>query len=272
MSPTQDNSNNWITRQSRHTTQQFDRIMVDTYPSASASVDSARHYLNTICDRCNYLIATDRLDWNTLIPEGARILDMGCGAGWLSARLSQIDVVKHIFALDSSQHFLRTLLPEVVRLMNGKSEKIEAIEALFQPLFFPDGSIDVVVSSSALHHADNLQSVLSEARRVLRSGGRLIVLNETPRSAYRHWLSAAAACARVLRDLALQRYQALAPSISASCHLYDPCLGDRDYPIWYWRQALNRAGFDIEDEINTGLPTLRGGLGRPLIHFICTAR
>jgi SAM-dependent methyltransferase len=209
--------------------------------------------------------------WEDYLPLSSKVCDMGCGGGWLTAMLSRVDSVETIYALDSSQHFLQNLLPQVMALMKGNQVKLVEIEGLFQPMLFEDAHLDAVVASSALHHADNLESVLKEIRRTLKPGGLLFVLNETPVSGYRHLLSVLAASVRTLRDLSLQRYRPASPSVSASGYLYDPALGDRDYPIWYWKQALRASGFVIESVIDTGMPTVKGRKGRSLIHFVCRA-
>jgi ubiquinone/menaquinone biosynthesis C-methylase UbiE len=180
-----------------------------------------------------------------------------------------LDTVDTVYALDSSDHFLRNLLPQVVELMQGCAHKLVKIEGLFQPLLFDDAYLDVVVASSALHHAENLESLLTEIRRVLKPGGLLFVLNETPRPGFRYLVSILAAATRIVRDLMLKKYRATSPSISSSGYLYDPKLGDRDYPRWYWEAALKISGFSIESIMDTRMPTVKGSKGRPLIHFIC---
>jgi len=264
-------SNNWIVDQTLSGISQFDQAMVGAYPKANASLQSARDYLGTIGGVCNYIAAAEHVDWGHCLPPSAKVLDIGCGGGWLTAMLSRYDAVQTIYALDSSRHFLHSLLPQVMELMQGCSEKLVTIEGLFQPLLFEDGHLDVVVASSALHHADNLESVLREIRRTLKPGGMLLVLNETPWPGYRHLLSVAAAAFRIVKNLSLQRYQTVSQSISSSGYLYDPKLGDRDYPLWYWKKALECAGFSIKSVVDTGMPTVKNSKGRPLIHFICRA-
>ena len=262
---------NWIVEQTRRGVAQFDRAMTEMYPESNAYLKSARDYLDTVGETCNYIAACELVPWENYLPSNAKVLDMGCGGGWLSAMLSRVDSVETIYALDSSQHFLQSLLPQVMALMKGNQVKLVEIEGLFQPLLFDDAHLDVVVASSALHHADNLESVLKEIRRTLKPGGLLFVLNETPWPGYRHLLSVLAASVRTLRDLSLQRYRPVSPSVSASGYLYDPALGDRDYPVWYWKEALRASGFVIESVMDTGMPTVKGSKGRSLVHFVCRA-
>lgn len=264
-------NNNWIVEQTLRSVAQFDQAMMNSYPDSTANLQGAREYLETVGGVCNYIAAAEQVAWERYLPQHAKLLDIGCGGGWLTALLSRFDAVQTAYALDSSRHFLHTLLPQVMELMQGRQEKLVTIEGLFQPLLFEDGQLDVVVASSALHHADNLESVLREIRRTLKHGGMLFVLNETPWPGYRHLFSAAAAAARILRNLLLQRYQPVSPAISSSGYLYDPNLGDRDYPRWYWLRALESAGFSIEAVMDTGMPTVKGSKGRSLIHYICRA-
>lgn len=263
--------NNWIAEQTRRGVAQFDRAMMEMYPESNAYLQSARNYLDTVGVTCNYIAACELVPWASYLSPNAKVLDMGCGGGWLSAMLSRLDAVETIYALDSSRHFLRNMLPQVMALMEGHQDKLVTIEGLFQPLLFDDACIDVVVASSALHHADNLEAVLREIRRTLKPGGRLIVLNETPWPGYRHLLFVLAATVRTLRALLLQSYRSVSPAISASGYLYDPALGDRDYPLWYWKEALRVSGFAVESVIDTGMPTVKGSQGRSLIHFVCRA-
>lgn len=264
-------SDSWIVAQALHGVSQFDQAMMDAYPDSQASLQGAREYLGTIGDMCNYIAAVEQVEWERYFPQGAKVLDIGCGGGWLTAMLSRLDSVEVIYPLDSSKHFLNKLLPQVVELMHGRPEKVSVIEGLFEPLFFDDGALDVVVASSALHHAGNLESVLREIRRSLKPGGLLFVLNETPWPGYRHLVSVCVAAVRIAWDLLKERYQVASPSISSSGYLYDPKLGDRDYPLWYWHKALVATGFSVESVVNTGLPTVKGSNGRALTHFVCRA-
>ncbi|MDH4186709.1 MAG: hypothetical protein OEV08_06910, partial [Nitrospira sp.] len=90
-------------------------------------------------------------------------------------------------------------------------------------------------------------------------------------SGIRHVLSLGKAFIKIFLNAALHRYKPISPSISSSGYLYDPILGDRDYPLWYWKEAIHRSGFAIVECIDTGLATVKNVKGRSLVHFVCRA-
>ena len=153
--------------------------------------------------------------------------------------------------------------------MGGHYAKIEPVQALFSPVQLPDSSLDMIVISSAIHHADNMQSVLSDFNRVLKPNAYLIILNETPSSGARYLYQITRAFAKMVWHISRKKYIPYAPKISAAGYLYDPYLGDVDYPTWYWKKAIASAGFELEKMIDTKLPTVKSSKGRSLVHFIC---
>lgn len=259
----------WIHEQAERNVSQFDKSMELACPDARIFLQDPKVYLSRMTEQCNYFEAVKHIDWASCLGKACTVLDLGCGGGWLTGYLSKFDSVNKVYALDSSKYFLFDMMPKVIALMNGREEKIIPIEGLFSPLMFGDGMLDVVVASSVLHHADSLETVLREIRRVLKSDGVLVILNETPSSGARHVFSLTKAFFRIVSNVSLRRYQSVSASVSACGYLYDPLLGDRDYPQWYWEKAIGRSGFIIAQTLNSGMPTLKAKKGRSLIHFIC---
>jgi ubiquinone/menaquinone biosynthesis C-methylase UbiE len=261
----------WTDKQARLALSQFDLNMSSAYPSSQAGLENAANYLEVITQTCNYADACKQIDFTRYLVRGAKVLDLGSGGCWLGAILSKFEEVQTIYALDSSRYLLHKIAPDVLELMQADTRKFEFIEGLFAPILFETSSLDLVVCSSALHHAETLKPVLDEVHRTLKPGGYLLVLNETPRKGLRHLLSVLVASLRIMKDLLLRKYRSVTQSISASSYVYDPILGDRDYPQWYWEKALTASGFEIESIIETGMPTLKLSNGRGLVHFICRA-
>jgi SAM-dependent methyltransferase len=262
---------NWIFEQTELNISQFDKAMEESCPESRTYIHDPNAYLVRIAVQCNYFDAIKKIDWASYFGKDCLVLDLGCGGGWLSGHLSTFESVDTIYALDSSKYFLLDMMPKIITLMEGRPEKIASIEGLFVPLLFEDDMLDAVVASSVLHHADNLEGVLKEIKRVLKKDGLLFILNETPSSGIRHILSVTKAFIKIFVNNLFRNYKTTSGSISSSGYLYDPYLGDRDYPLWYWKEAIGRSGFTIIEDVDTGLPTVKDTKGRSLVHFVCRA-
>jgi ubiquinone/menaquinone biosynthesis C-methylase UbiE len=262
---------NWIHEQTELNISQFDKAMEASSPESRTYLYDPKAYFERIAEQCNYLDAIKLVAWSSYLGKDCSVLDLGCGGGWLTGHLSTFEFVNTIYALDSSKHFLLDMMPKIVVLMDGKSEKIIPIEGLFTPLLFEDDSLDAVVASSVLHHADSLEGMLKEIKRVLKKDGMLFVLNETPSWGIRYTLSITKAFIKIFTDALFSNYKSISPSISSCGYLYDPTLGDRVYPLWYWKEAIKHSGFSIVENIDSGLPTVKNKKGLSLVHFVCRA-
>jgi SAM-dependent methyltransferase len=103
---------------------------------------------------------------------GRRILDVGCGAGPLLAALRERGAV--VTGVDSSTKML-----ELARERLGDGADLHPAD-LSNPLPFPDGAFDDVIACLVLHYLEDWTAPLTELRRVLAPGGRLIVAVNHP--------------------------------------------------------------------------------------------
>ena len=261
----------WIYEQTERNVLQWDDSMETHYPESSQWLRNPDEYFVKLCKECNYLDAVKLINWSKFLEKNCKVMDMGCGGGWLSGYLSTFEPVGVIYALDSSKRFLTDLVPQMANKMGGSPEKIVTIQGLFTPLLFQNASLNVVVASSSLHHAESLEGVLKEARRVLKKNGFLFILNETPSPWLRFAWSLTKGFVKIMMKVIGRDYVSASPFISACGHLNNPYLGDKDYPLWYWKEAIRHAGFSIVEVVNTGLPTVKGRSGASLTHFVCKA-
>ncbi len=99
-------------------------------------------------------------------PQGAVVLDAGCGVGEL-ARLMTVARPDLTFRL------LNTNEAQLAQCPDG----MERIHASFEATGLPDESVDVVMFAFSLCHASDWWAVLREARRVLKEGGYVFLFD-----------------------------------------------------------------------------------------------
>jgi SAM-dependent methyltransferase len=105
--------------------------------------------------------------------SGEALLEVGYGGGGLLRRLARLRPAR-LVGVDVSA--------AVPRRIAGA----ELVRAEAAALPFADGSFDAVVSVSVLHFWSRLEPMLAELGRVLRAGGRLVLVFEPP-EALRRW-------------------------------------------------------------------------------------
>ncbi len=106
------------------------------------------------------------------VQPGEQVIDLGCGNGQLSLPLAELGA--QLLAVDVSPGMVQDLLAEArQRGLTG----LDAVALPIESLKLPDASLDLVVSSYALHHLrdGDKAKAMDAAFRWLRPGGRLVL-------------------------------------------------------------------------------------------------
>lgn len=99
--------------------------------------------------------------------RGRTVLDAGCAGGFYADALAK--TAARVIAVD-----LSTEMIEIVRA-RGLANVEARVHDLAEPLeWLADRSVDIVVSSLALHYVVNWTALFAEFARVLRPGGRVV--------------------------------------------------------------------------------------------------
>jgi SAM-dependent methyltransferase len=140
---------------------------------AAAEHEELTAYLHNSAATDTIQTAMDRAIAAMAIKPGDRVLDVGCGPGDFLPRLAlAVGPRGFIAALDHARGFLteaRALVASI--LLETRVEYIEG-DALALP--FPDGSFDSAHTERVLMHLDDPDRALSELRRVVKPGGRIV--------------------------------------------------------------------------------------------------
>jgi ubiquinone/menaquinone biosynthesis C-methylase UbiE len=116
-----------------------------------------------------YLLAFLAVAENLRVPQDARILDLGGGAGWVSELLAKFGYRPVTLDLSTAlirvgrDRFTRENLP--ARFTAGDMTRLPIRSA----------SVDAVVVIDALHHVPDMPAVFREAHRVLVPGGQFLL-------------------------------------------------------------------------------------------------
>ncbi len=104
----------------------------------------------------------------------SRVLDLCCGTGDMSLRYAELDPSAHITGVDFSANMLS--VAESRRAKAGV-ENVLFIEGDAMNLPFSNGSFDVALISFGLRNVGDYARVVSEMRRVVKSGGSVYCID-----------------------------------------------------------------------------------------------
>lgn len=106
-------------------------------------------------------------------PAPRRILDVGCGTGYVLRRLAdRLPAAAELTGIDLAPGMIQTARDSAtddrLRFLIGAAERIPA----------PDGTFDLVISTTSFDHWQDQQAGLTECARVLAPGGHLVLTDQ----------------------------------------------------------------------------------------------
>ena len=137
----------------------------------------AEQHFNLVADRLGRNYCPGR-SWEAigqmlfLLTPRVRIADLGAGDGTLSRLLAR--QAESVHCVDNSPRMV------LVGRALAKKEHLRNLTYILgniEKVPLPDRSIDLALLSQALHHAENPRLALAEAFRILKPGGRLLILD-----------------------------------------------------------------------------------------------
>jgi SAM-dependent methyltransferase len=97
------------------------------------------------------------------IAKGARVLDVGCGPGALTAELARRVGAERVGAVDPEEHF--------VAACRDRVPGIEARRALAEEMPFGDAAFGAALAQLVFHFVGEPEAAAAEMRRVVEPGG-----------------------------------------------------------------------------------------------------
>lgn len=114
-----------------------------------------------------------RISHVTLILEffgdlnGGKVLDVGCGKGRFARIVKERNPGAEVWGLDISPEMLR-YVPEGILTRAGSMTELP----------FPGGTFDAAYATESLEHAVEIEKAVAEICRVVKPGGRIVVIDK----------------------------------------------------------------------------------------------
>jgi ubiquinone/menaquinone biosynthesis C-methylase UbiE len=125
-----------------------------------------RCYLKFIEYILKYIPDTDR---------ALRLLDIGCGTGTFASMLEKAQLPVCPMGLDMAEKMCQLAHQKARRISSNPAVRFVAGDSEHIP--FADGSFDIVTCSNSYHHYPHQPKVLAEFLRILKPGGRVIIID-----------------------------------------------------------------------------------------------
>lgn len=98
---------------------------------------------------------------------GKRVLDVGCGKGRFARLFLEQEPAAEIWGLDISEEMLR-FVPSGIYTRAGSMTELP----------FEDGFFDAAYATESLEHAVEIERAVGEMCRVVKPGGRLVIIDK----------------------------------------------------------------------------------------------
>jgi 2-polyprenyl-3-methyl-5-hydroxy-6-metoxy-1,4-benzoquinol methylase/glycosyltransferase involved in cell wall biosynthesis len=136
------------------------------YSGEGLDVEAFRHF----CDFANIAVALS-------LPAGSRILDVGCGSGWLSEYFARLGYV--VKGIDISPELVEMSRDRLARVPYGVDHETQ-VRCEFEVHDIEhtalDEQFDAVICYDSLHHFEDERAVIRHLAAATRYGGSLFIL------------------------------------------------------------------------------------------------
>ncbi len=139
------------------------------YPSDYHAFDFTAERFGFVYKVRRRLEAGRALAWCRGLPDGARILDVGCGDGFHLDLLREFGGSRwQLEGVDTSARAVESAARRGIKVHQGTIEQ----------LALPEASYDLALLVATIEHVGNPSAVLRSVRKLIKPGGRIVIITD----------------------------------------------------------------------------------------------
>lgn len=147
----------------------LERVLAERRPDVQRFFETAAEQWDLLRQRF-YGRTVNAIAIAGLVPEGDTVADLGCGSGLLTIELAAL--ARRVIAVDRSRAMLRLAQRRCRGLKNVMFRRAE-----LQKLPIKTRTCDAALLVLVLSYIEDVRKVLTEAQRILKENGRLVVVD-----------------------------------------------------------------------------------------------
>jgi len=132
----------------------------------------SQNYDDSIVQRLLFVPSHNAMLERLLAHPPRRVLDIGGGTGVFALRAAHLFPEAEVWVLDLSIHMLSEGLHRL-----SDTKQLHYVQADSEHLPFADDSFDAITCANSFHHYPHQAVAIGEMHRVLRPGGRLVIVD-----------------------------------------------------------------------------------------------
>lgn len=166
-------------------------------------------------------------------------VELGAGCGLLSATVARYRGVEKIYSVEVCEELAKLIRRVATEVSGTCAGKVIPVVGSFDDIRLPSESVDFAIEIDSLHHSDNLEQTLRECWRLLRPGGRMMLLDRC------HPNSVTDEQVKAMLDIVYSRH-----FLEQNCYPTHVTLtrrenGEHEYRLFEWQNAFRSSGFTL---------------------------
>lgn len=117
------------------------------------------------------------------ISAGKRFLDVGCGTGWAVREAASRLTSDIAYGIDISPGMIEKAVAQSASIQNVEFQIADA-----EAIPYPDEYFSLILCTCSFHHYQNPMGALLQMKRVMKKGGRLVILDSARDVSFAIWL------------------------------------------------------------------------------------